>query len=467
VTCTAPSFSGSFASPSCTQLAGWAWDATEPNDPINVDIYDGTTLIATVLANTFHQDLLNAGIGNGAHGFFLLTPAALKTGTAHTITLKAGGTPTVIGTPQTLTCSSANFAGFFDYADCTQLAGWAWDANQPIAALNVDIYDNGALLATIPAATFRQDLQNAGKGNGDHGFTYSTPALYSDTTHSLSVTYSGTTIPLGGTPKTITCPTEPILARFFPGGMQSAGTNYYFSYDHLGSVREVTDPNGNVTSRYDYDPYGRLTVNQGVPPRFGFAGTYYHQTSGLDLTQYRAYDPDLGRWESRDLLFGMPSYRYSENDPINSIDTDGRVAIALPAVALVALTFGVIAYEEWLSTPGGKQWLQNIPRFPLPNIAPPAIPLPPDLDPHALPFPLHSLPPPLPIPLGPRDRAGAPGRGCPPPTAIPGQRPRVTPPRALRPADSEDNRAPDIEKEVGGIWGEVLKNLADILDWFN
>ncbi len=342
VTCTAPSFSGSFASPSCTQLAGWAWDATEPNDPINVDIYDGTTLIVTVLANTFRQDLENAGIGNGVHGFFLPTPAALKTGTAHTITLKAGGTPTVIGAPQTLTCSSANFAGFFDYADCTQLAGWAWDANQPNAALNVDLYDNGALLATIPAATFRQDLQTAGKGNGDHGFTYTSPALYSGTTHSLSVTYSGTTIPLGGTPKTITCPTEPILTRFFPGGMQSSGTNYYFTYDRLGSVREVTDPNGKVVSRYDYDPYGRLTINQGTPPRFGFAGTYYHQPSGLSLTEYRAYDPNLGRWESRDPLGEIGGefnlYRYTGGDPINLIDPLGLATIeATPPNAVTYL----------------------------------------------------------------------------------------------------------------------------------
>ncbi len=326
VTCPAPSFSGSFDLATCTQLAGWGWDANEPNDPINVDIYDGTTLIATVLANTLRQDLLNAGIGNGAHGFFLPTPAALKTGTAHTITLKAGGTPTVIGAPQTLTCSSANFGGYFDTADCTQLVGWAWDANQPHAALNVDLYDNGALLATIPAANFRQDLQNAGKGNGDHGFAYSSPALYSGTTHSLSINYAGTTIPLASSPKTITCPTEPILTRFFLGGMQSGGANYYFSYDHLGSVREVTDTSGNVVSRYDYDSYGRLTVNQGVPPRFGFAGQYYHSASGLNLTEYRAYDPNVGRWESRDPageMAGPNLYDYVENDPINSTDSDG------------------------------------------------------------------------------------------------------------------------------------------------
>jgi RHS repeat-associated protein len=105
--------------------------------------------------------------------------------------------------------------------------------------------------------------------------------------------------------------------------MQSGGTNYYFSYDSLGSVREVTDPNGNVISRYDYDPYGRLTVNEGIPPRLGFAGSYYHQPSGLSLTEYRAYDPNLGRWESRDPIEGGNSYAYGLNDPIDNIDPLG------------------------------------------------------------------------------------------------------------------------------------------------
>jgi RHS repeat-associated protein len=228
----------------------------------------------------------------------------------------------VLGASQALTCSSATFGGYFDAADCTQLVGWAWDANQPNAAINVDIYDNGTLLATVPAATFRQDLQNAGNGNGDHGFTYASSALYSGTTHTLSVNYSGTNIPLGNAPKTITCPTEPILSRFFAGGMQYGSAYYYFSYDHLGSLREATDTSGNVVGRYDYDTYGLMTVNQGGPPRFGFAGMYYHQPSGLSLTKYRAYDPTLGRWESRDRFATFDDlnlYKYAHSCPKSEI----------------------------------------------------------------------------------------------------------------------------------------------------
>jgi uncharacterized protein RhaS with RHS repeats len=49
----------------------------------------------------------------------------------------------------------------------------------------------------------------------------------------------------------------------------------------------------------------------------------------LDLTQYRAYDPSVGRWLSRDpigLAGGPNVYSYVDNDPINEVDPTGLVA---------------------------------------------------------------------------------------------------------------------------------------------
>jgi RHS repeat-associated protein len=328
VTCHTPDWGGWFDEADCTQLAGWVWDAYEPNSPINVDIYDGSTLIATQLAGTFRQDLLTAGAGNGDHGFYLPTPVSLKTGTTHAISIRPSGTTTQEGNTLSMSCPAPSYQGNFDSADCTQLVGWAWDANQPNAALNVDIYDGATLLATVEANTFRQDLLNASKGNGYHGFTFSSPSLYTGSTHSLSVTYSGTTILLGESPRSIACPSEDILARFWSGGMQYGGASYYFSYDHLGSIREVTDINGNVLARYDYDPYGRQIINQGAATEFGYGGYYYHQPSGLSLTKYRAYDPDLGRWDSRDPIGeigGLNLYEYSRDDPSDLSDPQGLI----------------------------------------------------------------------------------------------------------------------------------------------
>ena len=91
--------------------------------------------------------------------------------------------------------------------------------------------------------------------------------------------------------------------RFFSQGEQMSGTNYFFTRDHLGSVREMVDGAGTIQARYDYDPYGRRTkISGSLDSDFGFTGDYYHAISGLCLTFLRAYDPDLGRWLSRDPL---------------------------------------------------------------------------------------------------------------------------------------------------------------------
>ncbi len=64
---------------------------------------------------------------------------------------------------------------------------------------------------------------------------------------------------------------------------------------------------------------------------FGFAGMYKHERSGLNLTLFRAYDPTIGRWLSRDPLGeGTDATRYSYcwNDPINGVDPLGLWEIA-------------------------------------------------------------------------------------------------------------------------------------------
>src|SRR5260370_21898964 len=81
----------------CSVINGWAWNSTQPNTPINVDLYDSTTPIATVTANQFRSDLLAAGIGNGYHGFNLTTPAYLKDGRTHYIFAYVSGTQIQLG----------------------------------------------------------------------------------------------------------------------------------------------------------------------------------------------------------------------------------------------------------------------------------------------------------------------------------------------------------------------------------
>jgi RHS repeat-associated protein len=120
-----------------------------------------------------------------------------------------------------------------------------------------------------------------------------------------------------------------VTKRFFPQGEQQAGTNYYYTRDHLGSVREMCSSSGSIVARYSYDPYGRSTVVSGTNlATKQYANYYAHQPSGLSLTKYRAFDPNTGRWLSRDpagTKGGIDLYEYCADDPIYERDPLGLV----------------------------------------------------------------------------------------------------------------------------------------------
>lgn len=118
-----------------------------------------------------------------------------------------------------------------------------------------------------------------------------------------------------------------VTRRFYPQGEQIGGVSYYYTRDHLGSVREMTDSTGAVRASYYYDPYGYRTKQSGdLEASFGFTGHYFHQPSSLSLTLYRAYDSITGRWLSRDPIGergGLNLYGYVLNNPIDRVDPLG------------------------------------------------------------------------------------------------------------------------------------------------
>lgn len=52
------------------QLYGWCW-LTRASDPVTVDVLVDDRFVTRVIAEAFRQDLLDAGIGNGCHGYFI------------------------------------------------------------------------------------------------------------------------------------------------------------------------------------------------------------------------------------------------------------------------------------------------------------------------------------------------------------------------------------------------------------
>jgi RHS repeat-associated protein len=114
-----------------------------------------------------------------------------------------------------------------------------------------------------------------------------------------------------------------------PDYMVKGGATYRIITDQLGSVRLVVDVmTGQVVQRMDYDPFGRVLADTspGFQP-FGFAGGMHDAATGLVRFGVRDYDPQTGRWTTKDPLgFGGGNtsvYAYASDDPVNLIDPDG------------------------------------------------------------------------------------------------------------------------------------------------
>jgi YD repeat-containing protein len=69
-----------------------------------------------------------------------------------------------------------------------------------------------------------------------------------------------------------------VTKRFFDQGQinyQPSTINLFYTTDHLGSIREMTDITGAVRARYDCDPYGRVTqVSGDLASDFRYTGHY-------------------------------------------------------------------------------------------------------------------------------------------------------------------------------------------------
>ena len=102
------------------------------------------------------------------------------------------------------------YEGYLDLADCDSIYGWVYNASDPNAPVDVDIYEGNVKLATVKADGFRQDLLAVGKGNGNHAFGFVTPPSLKDgKPHSIQVKITGTAVFLGNSPRTM----EPCLIK--------------------------------------------------------------------------------------------------------------------------------------------------------------------------------------------------------------------------------------------------------------
>ncbi|MBU7018354.1 MAG: hypothetical protein HXS44_12660, partial [Theionarchaea archaeon] len=103
---------------------------------------------------------------------------------------------------------------------------------------------------------------------------------------------------------------------------------FFYHTDHLGSTLSVTDGNGTPISSIEYQPFGESSIT-GSEEDYQFAGKE-KDASGLYYFGARYYDPQLGRFTTKDPLPGriqspqtLNRYVYCLNNPLKYLDPQG------------------------------------------------------------------------------------------------------------------------------------------------
>lgn len=117
--------------------------------------------------------------------------------------------------------------------------------------------------------------------------------------------------------------------------MRRNGQDYWYHKNHLGSVVALTNGQGTVVERYEYGPYGKLTIYDAndsvvalstVGNIYYFTGREYDFETGLYHYRARSLHPGLGRFMQHDPMLyvdAMGLYHYVGNMPTGMVDPKG------------------------------------------------------------------------------------------------------------------------------------------------
>ncbi len=131
--------------------------------------------------------------------------------------------------------------------------------------------------------------------------------------------------------------------KFVPLAMRIDETVYYI---HSGQKAEplcMTDQDGNIVWQAEYSAFGQARITTEIVSQpWRFAGQYCDDETALHYTLARYYNPELGRYLTKDPMFvdggSNNFYIYCDGDPINRLDPTGEFSVTTAEKAAGAAT---------------------------------------------------------------------------------------------------------------------------------
>ncbi len=137
------------------------------------------------------------------------------------------------------------------------------------------------------------------------------------------------------------------------------GTKAYYMYDGRGSVSSMTGNSGKNVVSYNYDAYGVVTkCSSTLNNPHQYNAEYTDSSTEYQYLRARYYDPEHGRFLTKDTYLGEPNdplsrnlYTYVRNNPINLVDPSGH----LFGLILGIVTVGMALYGTYKAVDNHNQ----------------------------------------------------------------------------------------------------------------
>jgi hypothetical protein len=148
------------------KITGWVFDQQKPDRRYVVELYVGERQVAAAPATVARPDAARRGqrkqIG---FGFELAVPYGTQLDVTQ-MGVRVVGADIMLPVQDDAT----RLEGVLDFVAGSTIGGWAWHTGRPTERVSVIIRHQGETLTKVIADGFRQDLFEAGVGDGAHGF---------------------------------------------------------------------------------------------------------------------------------------------------------------------------------------------------------------------------------------------------------------------------------------------------------
>jgi RHS repeat-associated protein len=173
---------------------------------------------------------------------------------------------------------------------------------------------------TQPGGPMRPDEAEVYYGQDGEAGTMASPGGTEET--------AGETTGATGSEEILELAPEPV-----PGALQNLKA-FFYAWDHLGTIRLVSNSDRSVMERHDYEPFGvelRPILNQ-TENTHQFTGHERDQASGMDYMHFRFYGSNMGRFMKPDNGVDQTPmnpqswnlYSYVRGNPVNFNDPTGH-----------------------------------------------------------------------------------------------------------------------------------------------